>query len=560
MGRDSSNRWQVITVVGSPGSGKTYFLRKGILDDYYKGQSVMVTYGEGSTIIDDGTGDALVAFARQLVDANCKDKGKVDMKRITCWSVVVEAFRMHLKLADDKQLIVCIDEFALLRAHLKNIYEGDPHQADKAFYRWKALRISACRHQAHCTNEDGVPDIRFVWTCVTNAFDYELQERPAYRRIAAVPVHNLGEDDAWKVLGNTLQQEVEKSAELQWAFQMCSGHPRAIVAGFMAHYKLVEDNVANGHLRLLDKIMEACGLTEEHHPLVEDNIHSAILGGVSYPKSYSLREQGVLQTVGYESECINPSLVHSWASKETGAPAVRKLKKCIRDYFGADNLTDPKMFERQVLAFEALIHMVYADCKENLNKNYEKCFDRYFATAFVGNDLRSESIVPCKDVSISEHKSLEDFTSEELYNELHKGRRIYSTCDSKAGVDILIPFFVSGWGKDTLHLLCFQNKQVGDIGKGKKKAGNVSIAAVEEMQTWCEKESKDAITVHPLVLSTYEPRTTWPGTANGVWFTRETMTKWIGRLGGVRLNFRKRKCKAKGEKQDGKKKSKKTKG
>ena len=39
-----SDRWHVITTVGIPGSGKTHFLRKGILNDYYKGQSLMVTY------------------------------------------------------------------------------------------------------------------------------------------------------------------------------------------------------------------------------------------------------------------------------------------------------------------------------------------------------------------------------------------------------------------------------------------------------------------------------------------------------------------------------------
>ena len=108
----------MITIVGIPGSGKTYFLRKGILDDYYKGQSLMLTYYESTTIMDHGAGDVLVAFARQLVQYNCVDQQAVELDRILDWGVVVNAFRKHLQLDDDTQLIVCIDELRALREHL----------------------------------------------------------------------------------------------------------------------------------------------------------------------------------------------------------------------------------------------------------------------------------------------------------------------------------------------------------------------------------------------------------------------------------------------------------
>ena len=495
-----------------------------------------------------------MAFARQLVYGNCTCKDDVDLKSITSWDVVVKAFRVHMGLEEGRELIVCIDELGLLNTHLQDIYrEANPDEERVkrlALDRCKALRTALMKYQDDCTAR-GLPEIRFVWTSLTYLFDEELQESKGSKRmIEQIPLHNLDGEGAWELLGQGLQEVVEKSNTLQWAFQMCSGNPRAIVDGFKANYNDVAENITDGHIILVGKIMQACRFETVHHSLVSENIYSVLTCSLSHDAKSSLQEKGALQSDSNGIDFINPALVYSWASTERACSEFQQQKTWVRDYFGSDKLMDPKMFERQTLVYEALLHMAFAV------KKLEPTVEDYFAPAFVVAELKELKIKPDRTISIFEPTSLENLSGEELYNKLRKGCRIYSNYVSQAGVDIMIPLFL----KDSqgLRLLCCQNKLISEV-EGLKKVEDkaVDIDAVKKMGTWCRSAEKDAIAVHPLLYT--HDRDLQTSLRTGVWFTRETMTKWFGRLGVARLSFRgkrKREEEEEGNSHSGKKKQK----
>ena len=403
-----------------------------------------------------------------------------------------------------------------------------------ALERCRALRKALMAYQDNCTDL-GRPPIRFVWTSLTYLFDRELAQTGSTRQIEQISLNNLDEKNAWSLLGDTLQAEVAESATLQWAFQMCCGNPRAIVDGFTAEYHRVENNTTDGHIRLVHNIARACRFDNSHHPLVANNIFSVLTNTLPEKDKISLREQGALHSRSDESRCLNPALVYHWASESNEAGTY--VARCIRDYFGADKLYDPKMFERQTLAYELLLHMAYAERKEKAEKEEKITVGQYLSPAFVEDDLKNLVINPRKDISFIESKSLTGLTSEELYNKLYNSCRIYSDNVSEAVVYSLVPLFLSKPGEEeTLHLFCCQNKLVCEVEGLKNVETNVSVPAIKKLIEWCGEEGHD-VSVHPLIYTAHEPGMK----TKGVWFTLETMTKWFSRLGAAKISFRKRK-------------------
>ena len=392
----------------------------------------MVTYFEGSTVIDDGTGDVLVAFARQLIHGNCKDESEVDEKRITSWTDVVQAFRMHLNLADGKQLIVCIDEMDILYSHLEDIYGKA-----KAHKRCRRLRTALMAYQDKCTTSRS-PEIRCVWTALTHLFHEELQEAKGSKRgISCFNLRNLNEDDAFKVLESvpSLQEKVMCSPKLQWAFNLCAGNPRAIVDGFMRYYKLVKEHVDTGHILLADEVMYACRFNENHTRLVGQYLTSVLTDTLYPADADKLRNEGALH-VGQDHDHLNPALVYKWACSHLWARSARNLdtiavkrqKEWLREYFGVDKVFNAKTFERQALAYEALLNSAHADRK------LTPTVAEYFDPAFVEDALKDRVIIPRDAGSIVKTKNLSTCTN--LHRLLKSGHSIYP---SERAVGSLFP-------------------------------------------------------------------------------------------------------------------------
>ena len=500
----------MITVVGIPGSGKTHFLRKGILSDYYKGQSLMLTYNEGSTVIDNGTGDVLVAFARQLVHGNCKDQDNLDVNKITSWEDVVKAFRMRLDLTKERPLIVCIDEMGLLRSHLKTIY-GDN---GKALDRCRALRKALLAYQDTCTNS-GSPEIRFVWTSLTHNVHTELQETEgSKRRVASIHLRNLDAEDAFKALAYvpSLQEKVQNSVKLQWAFNLCAGNPRAIRDGFIEHYTLVEQDVDDGHITLADSVMNACRFGDDELPLVEQHLSSVLTGTLAPADAAKLTNEGALHAGQYHSH-LNPALVYRWARSGT-----TKEMKWVREYFGTDKVFNDKSFERQTLVYEALLNSAYAD------RNQTPTVAEYFEPAFVEDALKDRVIIPRDIVEIEKPESLA--SAGNLQQLLQDGHSIYSLNHREEGVDCLIPIFLSNQGGKELYVACGQNKL----------CKRVEVKKVEHDAVFKNEALKNLTEKFPLRFTTHKPDLQTEQQI-GVWFTQDQIAIWQSRLGTPIISF-----------------------
>ena len=127
----------------------------------HKINTVLMTYGDGARILDDGKIDPKTAFAQQLVWSNSSDI--VDLERIVDLDAVVSAFRISLRLAKSDMLVVCIDGLPRLRIHLRDCVGLKDSAAESRCLR---MRASLTAYAEQCTRL-GKPEVRFVWTSMT---------------------------------------------------------------------------------------------------------------------------------------------------------------------------------------------------------------------------------------------------------------------------------------------------------------------------------------------------------------------------------------------------------
>eukprot|EP00754_Rhynchopus_humris_P046628 Rhum_TRINITY_DN6181_c0_g1::Rhum_TRINITY_DN6181_c0_g1_i1::g.19303::m.19303 len=126
-----------------------------------KVNTVLMTYDDGSRILDDGKTDPKTAFAQQLVWSNMQ--APADLAKIVDIDTVVEAFRISLRLAKSDVLVVCIDGLPRLRSHLRECKGLNEAAAES---RCLALRASLTAYEEECTRL-GKPEVRFLWTSMT---------------------------------------------------------------------------------------------------------------------------------------------------------------------------------------------------------------------------------------------------------------------------------------------------------------------------------------------------------------------------------------------------------
>ena len=133
-------------------------------------------------------------------------------------------------------------------------------------------------------------------------------------------------------------------------------------------------------------------------------------------------------------------------------------------------------------------------------------------------------------------------TGKELYDALMKGKALYSQKDNEEGVDMVIPLRCKRDEEagPQIYLFCGQNKlveSVKNLGKVEKKALEVGEKLNIKLAAECERrEEKTTFAVAGLFFTTHkaELRTEL---RSGVWFTQESLPKWLSRLGPPRLAF-----------------------
>ena len=527
-------RWHVITTVGIPGSGKTFLLRKGIMNEWYPDRSIMMTFYEDAQIIDDGKMDPLVAFARQLVQSNSRYQ-EVDFNRIVDFHGVITAFRQKLGLSDEIPLIVCIDELIKLREHHIMLLrrEGVDEQRLKlqATDRCKELRIALMAYQDRCTNAN-LPEIRFVWTSHTELFDDEMTVVGSRRQIVHIRLTNLTHENALKLLR---LDELKGARDLvtEWSLNMCAGNPRAIVSlpGVINDGKCF--GTAGLASRIASGIYRACMFQTLHISFVEDHLAAVLTKSLNSATEDALRIRGALHKLSNGVECLIPSLVWAWANeKHTKMVGEWLVGEWLIEYFGSDANMNPKTFEETTLYFEGLLNHAYRQLKKT------PFLSEYFDGAdHIQENIEELIVHPRKVLRAEEPSSLSSLGSEELYNKLQSGQAVYSKNVVGEGGDILIPLMLSeGKKKATLYLFCAQcklAKRVDNLQEVETKA--VEIPAVQELQAWANKQKKP-LDVHGLYFTTHTPKLQ-TAKRKGVWFTKNSMEKWLSRLGLPRVNY-----------------------
>ena len=527
-------RWHVITTVGIPGSGKTFLLRKGIMNEWYPDRSIMMTFYEDAQIIDDGKMDPLVAFARQLVQSNSRYQ-EVDFNRIVDFHGVITAFRQKLGLSDETPLIVCVDELIKLREHHIMLLrrEGVDEQRLKlqATDRCKELRIALMAYQDRCTNAN-LPEIRFVWTSHTELFDDEMTVVGSRRQIVHIRLTNLTHENALNLLR---LDELKGARDLvtEWSLNMCAGNPRAIVSlpGVINDAKCF--GTAGLASRIASGIYRACMFQTLHISFVEDHLAAVLTKSLNSATEDALRIRGALHKLSNGVECLIPSLVWAWANeKHTKMVGEWLVGEWLIEYFGSDANMNPKTFEETTLYFEGLLNHAYRQLKKT------PFLSEYFDGAdHIQENIEELIVHPRKVLRAEEPSSLSSLGSEELYNKLQSGQAVYSKNVVGEGGDILIPLMLSeGKKKATLYLFCAQcklAKRVDNLQEVETKA--VEIPAVQELQAWANKQKKP-LDVHGLYFTTHTPKLQ-TAKRKGVWFTKNSMEKWLSRLGVPRVNY-----------------------
>ena len=529
-----SDRWGVITTVGVPGSGKTFFLRAGVLrNEDYASNSIMMTYDEDADILDDGKMDVKTAFARQLVQANCITRDEVDFEKIVDFDTVVHAFRLLLNLKPDQTLIVCVDELMKLRSALEHLGMN----SDAAHKRCRLLRSGLMSYQDRCTKEKK-PEIRFVWTSLTDYFEETLRVTGSRRDLHLVPLSSLNVEDSWKVLDEGLRTRAESEPILRWGFSLCAGNPRALADGLNQYNELRSTCVAETAAKLqlplqLETAIQMAFKVNACNISVVDTHFTAVLAGTltETEKAKLLTEGYLLQGADREVLCLQPALVRLWATsgnKKTGA------QELAAKYFS----TDPKVFEEQTYLFEQLLNHAYAELKQTPE------IGAYFSGAYIEESLQKFSVHPrpLPRDSVFRPSSLEDEILV-VKERLKEGATVHSANANEKGVDVLIPLDLrkspaplaekkeSAAADDdakadddppSMHIFCGQNKLVED------RVDNLSV--VETKVATAIKELGLGDQAHGLYFTTHS-RELATAHRTGVWFTRESLERWLGRMG-----------------------------
>ena len=527
-----SGRWGVITTVGVPGSGKTFFLRAGVLrNEEYASNSIMMTYFEDADILDDGKMDVKTAFARQLVQANCIQRDEVDFEKIVDFDTVVQAFRLLLNLKPDQTLIVCVDGLMRLRTEL----ELRGMNSDAAHKRCQDLRSDLMSYQDHCTKEKK-PEIRFVWTSLTDYFE----ESGRRRDLHTIP--SLNEEDSWKVLDEEVRARAESDSILRWGFSLCAGNPRALADGLNQYTELRSKCVAEIAVKLqlpakLETAIQmafkvnACNIS-----VVAEHFTAVLAGTLGEPEKAKLLTEGyLLQGADREVLCLQPALVRLWATSGNTKTVAQEL---AAKYFSTDRFADPKVFEEQTYLFEQLLNHAYAELKQTPE------IGAYFSGAYIEESLQKFSVHPrpLPRDSVFRPSSLEDEILA-VKERLQEGATVHSANVKEEGVDVLIPLRLrktpaplaekkeSAAADDdakadddtpSMHIFCGQNKLVED------RVDNLSV--VETKVATAIKELGLGDQAHGLYFTTHS-RELATAHRTGVWFTGESLERWLGRMG-----------------------------
>eukprot|EP00754_Rhynchopus_humris_P027460 Rhum_TRINITY_DN15089_c1_g1::Rhum_TRINITY_DN15089_c1_g1_i1::g.136587::m.136587 len=559
-GQVAGGRASVIAVVGVGGSGKTFFLRAGILRRWYPRNSIMVSYGEDVPVLDDGKVSAHVAFARQLVQAN-RRRGRevVDYARIESLATVVRAFRIALGLDASEALIVCVDGLIHLRAHV-----GDDTDLGQlaGHRRCEEVRAAAMSYQDDCDRR-GAPQIRFVWTSPTHHFETSLGETPVSgerRAFHRILLSDLSATDSWRVLGDELTELATRDSVLRWGFYLCAGHPRSLAG--LSRYAALPDACTDTSVagpkppaRVEQAILEACRLTDPTQlALVSRHFCAVVAAPSTMDDDARARDREVLLTAGALHRApqgtlrLHPALVRRWAGART-----TELQRLVHGYLAPERFADARSLKRQPHLFEQILNCACAELR------ITPTLRQYFA----GAEFCGAAAAALRDRVVHPRASSVRAQGEkDVRRRLVAGVAVYAQAQEREmEVDALIPLRLGRPQRSevppTTHVFCGQSGvavnagNVGDLeakvdavvdGLGLKKGEahglywttnyafeGKSFRVKQEKESKKQKkkrkkrerENKEVVVVAKKEAS---ERT-------GVWFTRPALEQWLGRIG-----------------------------
>eukprot|EP01060_Flectonema_neradi_P033832 TRINITY_DN5786_c0_g1_i1.p1 TRINITY_DN5786_c0_g1~~TRINITY_DN5786_c0_g1_i1.p1 ORF type:complete len:431 (+),score=33.27 TRINITY_DN5786_c0_g1_i1:652-1944(+) len=424
-------------------------------------------------------------------------------------------------------LIVCIDDLTKLRDHL----------IPRGVNRCAELIERLMNFQDNCTDQQ-LPEIRFVWTAFTELFEAVK----ANRQIDTIPLLSLSHKVEDLNLLKHLDEELGSSKKLisTWLLSKCGGNP-----GFISR---LPENILSGLKKQLIEggTSAASFIVNEIHnsssyDLVTGNDIAVVLTrSFGDPeRNRTLRNGGALYTLSNGVTCLNPILVFRWAKDICKKPEV---KKWLTEYFENDADITFKNFERMTLYYEGLLNHSYRKLQ------LKPTLSQYFSGAFISEGIRDLIVHPREVVEVKKPESLANMGHEALYEALVNGHAVYSQKETEAGVDLLIPLFLSSRENDPpeLHLFGGQCKLVvklGNISKAQKLAED----ALVEFTTWAKKR-RTPIATHSLFFTTHEPKEKKnkkekekekeSESLKGVWFRNAAMENWLCSLGLPRVNYR----------------------
>ena len=432
----SHSRSELLVVHAATGGGKTAFLRTIAARHFVKdrdgnGAGVFVTYNETSDVYPVEKGEETRCFGAQLL-LSCLDSRTAEIAtRAKTLDDALAVVRRLMGVPGTTPLTICVDEISKLDKQKNEGY--DPAQAT----------ISALKKYG---DEQGASPVYFVFSSLIAAYEALADTTPGSQKpIKKIPLKSLTHEAAHSLLDDKGKDLVRRSPAHEMIFGALSGHPRAIVEGFIPlSGKATADDTDASITRMIDAIFERCKFA---HYLSSDT---------STPAWAALTE-AVHSWFGGKAQ-TNIAKLHGWVQDEhTLLPLALRyyarkhaspLAKALKNVYDVDygvRASHEKDVERLLYNFE----IVQKLC---LNGTTTGVPVKEF---FVGGQTKggvTEHFQQTRLYWVDTPDSVEEPTirvasfrldkfSEVVVPELLRGKTVIPSLQNEAGVDYLCPFF-----------------------------------------------------------------------------------------------------------------------
>ena len=488
-------------------------------------------YNETSEVYPVVKGEETRCFGAQLL-LSCLDRMDEIATRAKTLDDALAVVRSLMGVPGTTPLTICVDDISTLD---KQKHEGyDPAQAT----------ISALKRYG---DKQGASPVYFVFSSLIAAYEALVDTRPIRR----IPLKSLSDEAARSLLDDEGKDLLRRSPAHEIVFGALSGHPRAVVEGFipLSGEARTDDNDAS-ITRMIDAIFERCKFAH-------------FLGHDTSTPAWAVLTEAVRSWFGGKKQ-MDIAKLHGWVQDEhTLLPLALRyyahkhhspLAKALKNVYDVDygvRASHEKDVEPLLYNFE----IVQKLC---LNGTTGVPVEKFFVGGGVTERFRrtrlywadTPDLLGSPTIRVASFR-LDSF-SEVVVPELLRGKTVISTLQDEAGVEYLCPFFTrapdaSPYKNKDLLVAKVQVKNVNphELERQHKKAPRVKITDLDSVNAskGLEKAGAGGFTVLYTISDGVPIQEKM--SEDVVYYDRKGMESYTEKLGPLRYDCEKREAKSK---------------